>query len=294
MSLNVIDRFNRAGNTQSMISRIAGVLPINAAQMIDELRFEDGQQETDTNVINIPFPMPEENLAQSLVIMDEELTNNEHVLHEDPIHFGDNGAPQIPLSNVLVSAAGSMQNICSRINNNLQMRTMDLIRSRLSFSSNEGIRSTNLTIERRSISMGLALNNIARAQDDKENAIAIPNNAIVDIEGPKDEEKWLFEKDFNNAQEFDDFLRNENTWVKGKKSSLTSGVKQYYRCNYVTQRAKKQCNASLYTISDFEPNNPKVRLFRKKSDHNHHELEKTSKKLNAEKVGEIRKRIGQM
>lgn len=106
--------------------------------------------------------------------------------------------------------------------------------------------------------------------------------------------KWLFEKDFNNAQEFDDFLKTENTWVKGKKSTTKSGVKQYYRCDYVTQRAKKQCNAGLFTISDFEPNNPKVRLFRKKSGHNHHELQETSKKVNAEKVGEIRKQIGQM
>lgn len=68
------------------------------------------------------------------------------------------------------------------------MRTMDLIRSRLSFSSNEGMRSTNFTIERRSITMSLAPNNIARAQDDIENAIVIPNNAIVENDAPKDEE----------------------------------------------------------------------------------------------------------
>lgn len=50
-------------------------MPINAAQMIDE-DFEDGQLETHTNVIDIPFPMPEENLAQSLVIMDGEFAKN--------------------------------------------------------------------------------------------------------------------------------------------------------------------------------------------------------------------------
>lgn len=105
---------------------------------------------------------------------------------------------------------------------------------------------------------------------------------------------WLPEREFENEQEFLEFLKIENTWAKGKKVNLNAGVKQYYRCNYVTQRAKKQCNSGIFTKSEFHRTRSKIILYRKTSAHNHEELTEKSKSAKKDETEKIRKKITDM
>lgn len=96
-------------------------------------------------------------------------------------------------------------------------------------------------------------------------------------QGPALEVVWRFEKLFQNQVELDAFLTAENCWTADKRKSQTRGLKIIYRCNRVRRRGL-QCSSGLFTLQNFEPNNPNIKLFRKNLDHNcDHSLNKVTK-----------------
>lgn len=98
-----------------------------------------------------------------------------------------------------------------------------------------------------------------------------------DLQGPALEVVWRIEKLFENQKDLNAFLTAENCWVVDKRKPLTRGLKIIYRCNKVRRRGL-QCSSGIYTLQDFEPNNPKIQLFRKNLDHNcEHSLNKVVK-----------------
>lgn len=97
------------------------------------------------------------------------------------------------------------------------------------------------------------------------------------LQGPALEVVWRFEKKFENQEELNAFLTAENCWTSVKKKPQAKGLKIIYRCNKVRRRGL-QCSSGIYTLQNFEPNNPKIMLFRKNLDHNcEHSLNKVTK-----------------
>lgn len=97
------------------------------------------------------------------------------------------------------------------------------------------------------------------------------------VHGPELRVVWLFEKEFQNRAEFDEFLTAEGCWSSLKGEQQYNGMKTKYRCNKVKRRGLP-CSSGIYTLHDFAPNNPKIKLFRKNLGHNcEHSLNKVTK-----------------
>lgn len=92
---------------------------------------------------------------------------------------------------------------------------------------------------------------------------------------------FLVEKEFNDKTELDLFLQQEKCWAKKKEDPQKRGMKTIYRCNLVRKRGK-QCSHSIYTVHDFEPNNPKIILYRNNKPHDHENIVGQPQKVSAE------------
>lgn len=121
--------------------------------------------------------------------------------------------------------------------------------------------------------------NLVDSSDDSDNDEP-PNEQIENeevenvVELPVVKAIWILEKTFPNAEEcqkFIDELQSEATWRKGNNRKQKKGVKREYNCNKVKTRGP-QCATGLYTLSQFEPNNPEVNLYRSNLAHNHDDL----------------------
>lgn len=99
---------------------------------------------------------------------------------------------------------------------------------------------------------------------------------------------WEREKVFENDQELKQFLQNEENgiWSSVKKEYLKKGLKQTYRCNKVKQIGP-QCAAGIYTLSNSEPGNKQIVLFRKNVAHNHEGSQNLAYKMSNEVRGMI-------
>lgn len=86
-------------------------------------------------------------------------------------------------------------------------------------------------------------------------------------QGPAWEIHWLFEKDFQNQEEFNAFLAEENCWSQLQVTTQSRGKKTLYRCNKVKRRGLA-CSSGIYSLQNFAPNNTTIKLFRKNLDHN--------------------------
>lgn len=117
----------------------------------------------------------------------------------------------------------------------------------------------------------------------------ILDDEMLDDESQNEEELndvWNYEKEFNNEDEIQVFLKAENTWSLRSKQELASGTKSTYRCNKV-KRTGVQCIAGLYILAvlRFDNNEEnaevevKYQLYRKSLPHNHDLLGNKSKKV---------------
>lgn len=104
--------------------------------------------------------------------------------------------------------------------------------------------------------------------DDQAPAAPVANQAAENEELPIPDLKWKLERVFENKEVCDKFIAAEGCWSKGNHYLLTKGEKQEYRCNKVKRRGP-QCTGAIRAIYNFEPNNPKVELYRKTMVHNH-------------------------
>lgn len=94
----------------------------------------------------------------------------------------------------------------------------------------------------------------------------IQNIAVAEL--PQNVPVFLQERIFENDAEFQLFLQREDCWSKLKKYYLNKGKKTVYRCNKAKRRGI-QCEQSIYTLHDTEPNCQKIILFRNNSQHTH-------------------------
>lgn len=102
-------------------------------------------------------------------------------------------------------------------------------------------------------------------------------NENLEVEGPALVVFYRFEKDFPNMAAFKEFLAAEGCWSMRRSVQQTDGIKTTYRCNKVKKRGL-QCSTNIYSLHDFAPDDPTIKLFRKNVDHNcEHSLNKVTK-----------------
>lgn len=98
-----------------------------------------------------------------------------------------------------------------------------------------------------------------------------------EVAGPSLRIVWRFERLLADKKELQEFFNEEGCWTAGPKRFQNRGFKITYRCKKVRKRGL-QCSAGIYTVENFEPNNPAIKLFRKNLDHNcEHSLNKVTK-----------------
>lgn len=109
---------------------------------------------------------------------------------------------------------------------------------------------------------------------------------IVVVQNPADEPQapqlpppppeivWLYDHDCQNKEELRLFLTEveENVWSKLKDVDTKNGKKSVYRCNRAKRRGT-QCSAGLYTLSNKQPNDVTISVYRKNLPHDHDDLE---------------------
>lgn len=89
---------------------------------------------------------------------------------------------------------------------------------------------------------------------------------------------YLHEKTFANRGEFSKFFEKETWWSEQRNYLTLDGKKTFYRCNKVKRRGK-QCDAGIYAISESNPNDDQIFLFRKTLGHTHEESINRSHRL---------------